>query len=175
MTALPAELRELIEAGPLVHLSTINPDSSPQVSVIWIGLHGDDLVSGHMSHYVKLRNIERDSRVVLSFDAPRTPGVFLHPYAVLHAHATVEPSDQAWELLNYLTKNLHVTRRRPPRTQWTRIHRAIHRRTDRRRRPVGPVRQRVDQRSSRLRPGLAALLPGRVRPGVVAQHSVVGV
>ena len=34
MPALPPELRELIESGPMVHLSTINPDGSPQVTVI---------------------------------------------------------------------------------------------------------------------------------------------
>jgi PPOX class probable F420-dependent enzyme len=104
MTALPTELSELIKTGPLVHLSTINSDGSPQVSVIWIGLDGGQLVSGHMSHHRKLRNIERDPRVVLSFDAPRKPGVFLSPYAVLHARATVEPSDQTWDLLNRLAK-----------------------------------------------------------------------
>ncbi|GAA5141244.1 PPOX class F420-dependent oxidoreductase [Pseudonocardia adelaidensis] len=104
MTGLPAELRDLIESGPLAHLSTINLDGSPQVSVIWIGLDGDDIVSGHMGRYAKLRNIERDPRVVLSFDAPRDPSAFLNPYAVLRARATIEPSDGAWDLLDRLTK-----------------------------------------------------------------------
>ena len=92
----------------MAHLSTINADGSPQVSVIWVGLDGDDLVSGHMSRYAKLRNIERDPRVVLSFDAPRAPGVFMNPYAVLRARATVEPRDDTWDLLNRLTK-VYVT------------------------------------------------------------------
>jgi PPOX class probable F420-dependent enzyme len=104
MSGLPRELRDLIESGPLAHLSTINADGSPQVSVIWIGLDGDDLVSGHMQWYAKLRNIERDPRVVLSFEAPRAPGVFLNPYAVLHARAAIEPGDDAWNLLDRLTK-----------------------------------------------------------------------
>jgi PPOX class probable F420-dependent enzyme len=104
MSSLPRELRDLIESGPMAHLSTINPDGSPQVTVIWIGLDGDDLVSGHMGWYAKLRNIQRDARVVLSFDAPRAPGVFLNPYAMLRARATVEPSDTAWDLLNRLAK-----------------------------------------------------------------------
>lgn len=86
----------------MAHLSTINPDGSPQVTVIWIGLDGDDLVSAHMSRHVKLRNIERDPRVVLSFDAPRVPRVAMNPYAVLRARAAVQPSDQAWDLLNRL-------------------------------------------------------------------------
>jgi PPOX class probable F420-dependent enzyme len=101
---LPRALRELVEAGPLAHLSTINPDGSPQVTVVWVGLDGDDLVSGHMGWWAKLRNIERDPRVVLSFDAPREPGVFLNPYAVLRARASIEPGDEAWELLNRLAK-----------------------------------------------------------------------
>jgi PPOX class probable F420-dependent enzyme len=104
VTALPPELRELIEAGPLAHLATINADGTPQVSVIWIGLDGDDVVSGHLNWYAKLRNIDRDPRVVLSFDAPREPGVVMNPYAVLQARATIEPSDQTWDLLNRLAK-----------------------------------------------------------------------
>jgi PPOX class probable F420-dependent enzyme len=104
VSVLPPELRDLIAAGPMVHLSTINSDGSPQVSVIWAGLDGDDLVSGHMGRWAKLRNIERDPRVVLSFDAPREPGVFLNPYAVLRARATIEPSDETWDLLDRLAK-----------------------------------------------------------------------
>jgi len=104
MSSLPRELRDLIASGPMAHLSTINADGSPQVTVIWIGLDGDDLVSGHMSWQVKLRNIERDPRVVLSFDAPRVPGVFLNEYAVLQARATVAPSEDTWNLLNRLAK-----------------------------------------------------------------------
>jgi PPOX class probable F420-dependent enzyme len=104
MANLPRELRELIESGPMAHLSTINADGSPQVSVIWIGLDGDALVSGHMSRYAKLRNMERDPRVVLSFDAPRVPGAFLNPYAAVRARAVVQPTDEAWDLLNRLTK-----------------------------------------------------------------------
>ena len=88
----------------MAHLVTINPDGSPQVSVIWLGLDGDDLVSGHMQRYAKLRNIDRDPRVALSFAAPRDPEVFLNPYAVVHARATVEPTDAAWDLLDRLTR-----------------------------------------------------------------------
>jgi PPOX class probable F420-dependent enzyme len=104
VNGLPPELRDLIASGPLAHLATISPDGTPQVTVIWIGLEDDQVVSAHMSRYAKLRNIERDPRVVLSFDAPRSAGVFLNPYAVLQAQATVEPSDQAWDLLDRLAK-----------------------------------------------------------------------
>lgn len=104
VSGLTSELRDLIESGPMTHLSTINPNGSPQVTVIWIGLDGDDPVSGHMGWWTKLRTIERDPRVVLSFDAPRDRDAFMNPYAVLRAHATIEPTEQAWDLLNRLTK-----------------------------------------------------------------------
>ena len=105
MSGFPRELRDLIASGPMAHLSTINADGSPQVTVIWIGLDGDDLVSGHMARHVKLRNIARDPRVVLSFDAPRVRGAFLNEYAALRARATVQPpSDDTWNLLNRLAK-----------------------------------------------------------------------
>jgi PPOX class probable F420-dependent enzyme len=106
MPSLPPELRQLIESGPLAHLSTINADGSPQVSVIWLGLDGDDLVTSHMRReQLKLRNIDRDPRVVLSFDAPREPGVFLAHHAVIRARATIEgPTEEAWELLDRLAK-----------------------------------------------------------------------
>jgi PPOX class probable F420-dependent enzyme len=104
MSWLTPELRELIEGGPMAHLTTLNADGSAQVSVIWIGLEGEDVVSAHLGRYLKLRNIERDPRVVLSFDAPRRDGIFMNPYAVLHARAAIEPGEQAWDLLNRLAK-----------------------------------------------------------------------
>lgn len=101
---LPAELRDLIESGPLAHLTTVNADGGPQVTVIWIGLDGDDVVSAHLGRYAKIRNIERDPRVVLSFTTAQDRTTVMNPYAVLHARAIVEPSDQAWDLLDRLTK-----------------------------------------------------------------------
>ncbi|HEY2716642.1 MAG TPA: PPOX class F420-dependent oxidoreductase [Solirubrobacterales bacterium] len=100
---IASELRELIETGPLAHLSTINADGSPQVTVIWIGVDGEELVSGHMSRHLKVRNLERDPRAVLSFLAPRDREAVLNPYAILHAKAEVTAGG-AWDLLNRLTK-----------------------------------------------------------------------
>src|ERR1700753_3924767 len=104
MTTLPSELREVIEAGALARLRTNKGDGWPQVTVIWIGLDGEEIVSGHMSHHRKLRNIERDPRVVLSFLGQRDHAAVLSPYAVLRARDTVEPSDGAWDLLDGFTK-----------------------------------------------------------------------
>lgn len=101
---IPSELRAVIDAGPFVHLTTINADGSPQVSVVWVGFDGDDLVTAHLPRHLKVRNMERDPRAVLSFLGPIEPGAFLQPYAVLRARATVEQSDRAWDVLDGLAK-----------------------------------------------------------------------
>ena len=82
-------LRDLVATGPLCHLTTLNPDGSPQVTVVWVGADGDDLVTAHLPHNQKVRNMERDPRVVLSFLGPDEPGAFLQPYAVVRARADV--------------------------------------------------------------------------------------
>jgi hypothetical protein len=65
MAVLTPEARSVLESGALVHLVTLNQDGSPQMSCVWVGVEGDEVVSGHMIHRLKLRNVERDPRVVL--------------------------------------------------------------------------------------------------------------
>jgi PPOX class probable F420-dependent enzyme len=89
MAALPDSARELIEAGALAHLATINRDGSPQVSCVWMGLEGDELVAGHLMPQQKIRNIERDPRVVVSFEGTRIHPPGLKEYLVVHGRARV--------------------------------------------------------------------------------------
>ena len=103
MTTIPDQLRALIDSGPLAHVSTINADGSPQVTVVWVGLDGDRLYSAHMHESVKVRNMRRDPRAVISMQGPRVPGRFLDEYAVLRVRATVTEGG-AWEALDRLTK-----------------------------------------------------------------------
>lgn len=119
MTRLPLELRELIETGALAHLSTINSDGSPQVTVIWLGLDGDQSVSGHLSRNRKVQNIEQDPGWSCPLSTPARTEPSTTPYAVLHAHAAVEPSDEAWDLLSrlatfYLPSNTEFPEARRP-------------------------------------------------------------
>ena len=70
--------RALIGSGADATLVTINPDGSPQVSVVWVALQstpdGDELVSAHLSEYKKTRNIRRDGRVAVTIVGPTPPG-----------------------------------------------------------------------------------------------------
>jgi PPOX class probable F420-dependent enzyme len=59
-------VRKLLDDPNPAVLATINPDGSPQTSVIWVGREGDDLVISTAAGRRKERNIRRDPRVSLS-------------------------------------------------------------------------------------------------------------
>lgn len=102
MTRLNTAARTLIESGALAHLVTLNPDGSPQVSVVWVGLDGDELVAGHLSGAQrKLRNVRRDPRVSVSFESSVRDGIGLNEYLVVHGTARVTEGG-APELLSRL-------------------------------------------------------------------------
>ena len=69
MIAIPESVRALVAEGHLAHLVTVNADGSPQVSVVWMGLDGDELVSGHLDERVKVRNLRRDPRAAVSMES----------------------------------------------------------------------------------------------------------
>src|SRR5205085_6241842 len=47
-SVLHPEARALLESDALAHLVTLNADGSPQVTCIWVGLDGEEIVSGHL-------------------------------------------------------------------------------------------------------------------------------
>ncbi len=87
---IPPELRALIESGRPAHMVTLNRDGSPQVTVVWIGLEGDEVVAGHLPRNRKVRNIERDPRVAISLDADTKSSLGLTEYAVLYGKARIQ-------------------------------------------------------------------------------------
>jgi PPOX class probable F420-dependent enzyme len=98
---IPAEARELLESDALAHLVTLNPDGSPQVTCVWVGLEGEEIVSGHLSRYQKVRNIERDPRVAISVESEQTTAAGLREYLVVRGRARIEEGG-APELLQRL-------------------------------------------------------------------------
>jgi PPOX class probable F420-dependent enzyme len=100
---IPQEVRELIESGRPAHLVTLNPDGSPQVTLVWIGLDGDDIVAGHLPKNRKVRNILRDSRVAISLEASTMSSMELTEYEVLYGKARIQEGG-APELLQRLAE-----------------------------------------------------------------------
>jgi PPOX class probable F420-dependent enzyme len=101
MTVLSPAARTVLEGPNLAHVVTINPDGSPQVSCVWVGLDGDDVVFGALGPWRKLRNLARDPRITLSVESPTVNDMGMREYLVLQGTATVEPGG-APELLQAL-------------------------------------------------------------------------
>ncbi|HUA27324.1 MAG TPA: PPOX class F420-dependent oxidoreductase [Streptosporangiaceae bacterium] len=78
-------VRKLLDDPNPAVLATINPDGSPQTSVIWVGRDGDKVVISTAAGRRKDRNIRRDPRVSLSVYDQADP----EQYAEIRGTATV--------------------------------------------------------------------------------------
>jgi PPOX class probable F420-dependent enzyme len=106
VVAIPDAARAVLDGPNLGHVVTLDPDGGPQVSCVWVRTDGDDVVFASLGPWRKLRNLERDSRIALSVEAPTTNEVGMRHYLVIHGTATVEPGG-APELLQELAR-VHV-------------------------------------------------------------------
>jgi PPOX class probable F420-dependent enzyme len=98
---LPESAKELIRSGAIGHLVTL-AETGPQVSCVWVGVEGDDLVTAHLdARQRKLANIRRDPRVAISFEGSvvRPPG--LKEHLAVRGTAAIEEGGAA-ELLQEL-------------------------------------------------------------------------
>jgi PPOX class probable F420-dependent enzyme len=89
MVAIPESVRALVAEGHLAHLVTLNADGSPQVSVVWMGLDGDELISAHLHERLKVRNLRRDPRAVVSMESEVVQSNGLQQYFIAHCTARV--------------------------------------------------------------------------------------
>ena len=103
MGVLPESAIDLIESDALAHLVTINRDGSPQVTCVWVGMDGDEIVSAHLFPQQKLRNVDRDPRVALSLEGRAANAVGMRYYLVVHGRARIEPRG-APEWLQHLAR-----------------------------------------------------------------------
>jgi PPOX class probable F420-dependent enzyme len=91
VATIPASVREFLATGPLAHVVTIDSDGTPHVTLAWAGFDGDEILMATFFslEQKKLRNLRRDSRVVLSFQAKEYAGRGLHPYVVIQGRARI--------------------------------------------------------------------------------------
>jgi PPOX class probable F420-dependent enzyme len=100
--ALPDAAKDLIRSGALGHLVTLGSSGRPQVTCVWVGVDGDDLLTAHLNlQQRKLENIRRDPRVAVSFEGTEMHPPGLKEYVVAHGRATIEEGGAA-ELLQEL-------------------------------------------------------------------------
>jgi PPOX class probable F420-dependent enzyme len=87
--AIPKSIRELIAKAPPAHLTTLNSDGGPQVTVIWVGIENEEFVIAHLAVHKKIKNIRRDPRVALSMLSDTTNANGMREYLVVHGHTRV--------------------------------------------------------------------------------------
>ncbi|GAB2575223.1 PPOX class F420-dependent oxidoreductase [Streptomyces capparidis] len=78
-------VRGLLDEPIPAVLATVNPDGSPQTSVVWVCRDGDDLLISTAAGRRKERNVHRDPRVSLTVYDPADP----LRYAEIRGRATV--------------------------------------------------------------------------------------
>jgi PPOX class probable F420-dependent enzyme len=101
MTGLPESARALVVEGRLAHVVTVNRDGSPQVSIVWLGIDGDELVSAHLHEALKVRNLRRDPRAVISMESQGVQPNGLQEHLIAYCTARVTEGGAA-EMLQQL-------------------------------------------------------------------------
>ena len=89
VVSLSDSVRGVLEGPGLAHLVTLEPDGRPQVSIVWVGLDGDEIVAAHLPEHRKVRNMRRDGRVALSIEAGTRNQMGLNEYVVIHGRARI--------------------------------------------------------------------------------------
>ena len=86
---IPESVRTLVATGPQAHLTTLNSNGSPQVTLVWVGIENDEFVIGHMGVWQKVKNMRRDPRVALSMLGIGKNPMQLQEYLVVYGNARI--------------------------------------------------------------------------------------
>ena len=87
LIALSEATLKLLDGRNYAVLATLNPDGSPQTSVLWVGRDGTDLLFSTVEGRVKHRNMVRDPRVSVAVIDSADP----ENYVELRGRVTLSP------------------------------------------------------------------------------------
>jgi len=88
--SLPESTHRLFDEPKNVTIITLDPDGSPQASLVWAERDGDQLLIGVEQTHRKTRNLRRDPRVTLIVQDDRTSTRGLTQYLALRGTAKLE-------------------------------------------------------------------------------------
>lgn len=98
MVALPESARALLADRAYGHLVTTNPSGTPQTSMLWVDVEGDEVLINTSEGRAKTRNMRRDPRVLLSVQDREEP----QNYLLIHGRVTEVTSEGADEHIDLL-------------------------------------------------------------------------
>jgi PPOX class probable F420-dependent enzyme len=82
---LPPSVKKVLQDKAYGHVVTLNADSKPQVTMVWVDVDGDDVLFNTAEGRLKPRNLRRDPRVTISVQDRTDP----QAYMVVHGKASV--------------------------------------------------------------------------------------
>ncbi|KOX31719.1 pyridoxamine 5'-phosphate oxidase [Saccharothrix sp. NRRL B-16348] len=99
---LSAATRALVDGKNFAVMATLNPDGSPQTSVVWVTRDGDDLLFSTLRQRAKARNLVRDPRASVSVWSDEDP----ERYAEIRGTVTVV-EDEGLAVMNTLARKYY--------------------------------------------------------------------
>ena len=82
---LPEPVKKILLDKSHGHVVTFNAKGTPQVTLVWLDVDGDEVVFNTAEGRVKPRNLRSDPRIVISAQDPNDP----RSYVVFYGKATV--------------------------------------------------------------------------------------
>ena len=86
MAALSEAARAMVDGKSFATVATVEPDGSPQLSVVWVTRVGDDVVFSTLVGRRKHQNLVRDNLVTLLVMPPDNP----YAYVEIRGAATMD-------------------------------------------------------------------------------------
>lgn len=112
MNVISAPLQALLGTDAVAHVWTLNPDGSPQVSVVWVIARDDQILFGTAGDSVKARNLTANPRVILSIEDTERNERGFQRHLVVHGRAAIEPGPDP-VLMDQLAMKYAGLRRHP--------------------------------------------------------------
>lgn len=82
---LPQTVKKILQDKAYGHVITRNADGSPQVTMVWVDVDGDEVLFNTADGRIKPRNLRRDPRVVIAVQDRNDP----QSHMVIHGKASV--------------------------------------------------------------------------------------
>lgn len=79
MKSIPSEYQDLLDpkTKAYLHLATLMPDGSPQLTTVWFDTDGEDILINTAEGRIKDRNMQARPRVAMLITDPRDPMRFI--------------------------------------------------------------------------------------------------
>ncbi len=82
---LPDTIKQFLTLKAYGHVVTRNKDGSPQMSMVWMDVDGNEVLFNTAEGRVKPRNLRRDPHILISVQNPLNP----HAHAIFYGTETV--------------------------------------------------------------------------------------